>query len=61
MQNVVGLLTPNSCLSRYEIVEGDHELWDSVSGPYRETICAFLVHFQSQVGPVLEVAHDLAC
>jgi hypothetical protein len=49
VQNVVGLLTPNSCLSRYEIVEGDHELWDSVSGPYRETIRAFLVHFQSQI------------
>jgi hypothetical protein len=30
-------------------VEGDHELWDSVSGPYRETIRAFLVHFQSQI------------
>jgi hypothetical protein len=46
-------------------VEGDHELWDSVSGPYRETIRAFLVHFQSQVGPTLQVAlqvaHDLAC
>lgn len=33
----------------YEIVEGDHELWYSVSGPYRETIRAFLVHFQSQI------------
>jgi hypothetical protein len=30
-------------------VEGDHELWRNVSGPYRETIRAFLVHFQSQV------------
>ncbi|CAK9192459.1 unnamed protein product [Sphagnum troendelagicum] len=33
----------------YEIVEGDHELWRNVSGPYRETIRAFLVHFQSQI------------
>jgi len=33
----------------YEIVEGVHELWDSVSGPYRETIRAFLIHFQSQI------------
>ncbi len=41
-------------------MEGDHELWYSVSGPYRETIRAFLVHFQSQVGPILQVAHDLA-
>lgn len=33
----------------YEIVEGEHQLWDNVSGPYRETIRAFLVHFQCQI------------
>jgi 2-phospho-L-lactate transferase/gluconeogenesis factor (CofD/UPF0052 family) len=33
----------------YEIVEGEHQLWDDVSGPYRETIRAFLVHFQCQI------------
>lgn len=34
---------------RYSIVEGDHSLWKGVSKPYRETIRAFLVYFQSQV------------
>ncbi|CAM6086826.1 unnamed protein product [Calypogeia fissa] len=33
----------------YEIVEGEHGLWQGVSGPYRETIRAFLVHFQTQI------------
>ncbi|KAG6541761.1 hypothetical protein Mapa_016773 [Marchantia paleacea] len=33
----------------YEIVEGEHALWQGVSGPYRETIRAFLVHFQTQI------------
>lgn len=46
----VGLTMCNFPLfDRYEIVEGVHELWDGVSGPYRETIRAFLIHFQSQV------------
>ncbi|KAL2620871.1 hypothetical protein R1flu_001076 [Riccia fluitans] len=33
----------------YEIVEGEHALWQGVSGPYRETIRAFLVHFQTEI------------
>ncbi|XP_057430265.1 uncharacterized protein YNL011C isoform X2 [Lotus japonicus] len=33
----------------YSIVEGDHSLWKGVSKPYRETIRAFLVYFQSQI------------
>lgn len=33
----------------YRIVEGEHNLWEGVSGPYRETIRAFLVYFQSQI------------
>eukprot|EP00256_Glycine_max_P054435 XP_014621276.1 uncharacterized protein LOC100814363 isoform X2 [Glycine max] len=33
----------------YSIVEGDHFLWKGVSKPYRETIRAFLVYFQSQI------------
>ncbi|EFJ24179.1 hypothetical protein SELMODRAFT_101575, partial [Selaginella moellendorffii] len=33
----------------YKIVEGEHELWNEVSEPYRETIRAFLVYFQSQL------------
>lgn len=44
-------------LIRYEIVEGEHQLWDNVSGPYRETIRAFLVHFQCQV----TLLNQLAC
>lgn len=33
----------------YRIVEGDHELWDGVSEPYKHTIRAFLVHFHAQI------------
>ncbi|XP_026660908.2 uncharacterized protein LOC103708308 isoform X5 [Phoenix dactylifera] len=33
----------------YEIVEGEHYLWNGVSRPYRETIRAFLVYFQNQI------------
>ncbi|XP_058100744.1 uncharacterized protein YNL011C isoform X2 [Magnolia sinica] len=33
----------------YNIVEGEHSLWKGVSGPYRETIRAFLVYFQNQI------------
>jgi 2-phospho-L-lactate transferase/gluconeogenesis factor (CofD/UPF0052 family) len=33
----------------YEIVEGDHELWEGVSEPYKHTIRAFLVHFHAQI------------
>lgn len=33
----------------YTIVEGENHLWEGVSGPYRETIRAFLVYFQSQI------------
>lgn len=40
---------PEAKAEWYEIVEGDHPLWDDVSGPYRETIRAFLVHFQCQI------------
>eukprot|EP00898_Chlorokybus_atmophyticus_P005208 jgi/Chlat1/5689/Chrsp38S05522 len=31
------------------IVEGDHELWQGISHPYRDTIKAFLIHFHSQI------------
>ncbi|XP_010052209.3 uncharacterized protein YNL011C isoform X2 [Eucalyptus grandis] len=33
----------------YNVVEGDHSLWDGVSRPYRETIRAFLVYFQNEI------------
>lgn len=33
----------------YEIVEGDHALWEGVSEPYKHTIRAFLVHFQANI------------
>ncbi|KAL0300677.1 UNVERIFIED_CONTAM: hypothetical protein Sradi_6344500 [Sesamum radiatum] len=33
----------------YDIVEGNHSLWNGVSKPYRETIRAFLAYFQDQV------------
>lgn len=33
----------------YEIVEGQHQLWDGVSEPYKHTIRAFLVHFHTQI------------
>ena len=33
----------------YEVVEGDHSLWDGVSEPYKHTIRAFLVYFHSQI------------
>ncbi|XP_057247079.1 uncharacterized protein YNL011C isoform X2 [Beta vulgaris subsp. vulgaris] len=33
----------------YDIVEGEHSLWEGVSVPYRETIRAFLVYFQHQI------------
>lgn len=35
---------------RYNIVEGEHSLWKGVSRPYSETIRAFLVYFQNEVG-----------
>lgn len=34
---------------RHSIVEGEHELWSGLSEPYKDTIRAFLVHFQHQV------------
>lgn len=36
-------------LEWYQIVEGDHTLWEGVSRPYRETIRAFLVYFHSEI------------
>ena len=33
----------------YEVVEGDHSLWDGVSEPYKHTIRAFLVYFHTQI------------
>ncbi|XP_057494298.1 uncharacterized protein YNL011C isoform X1 [Actinidia eriantha] len=33
----------------YDIVEGEHSLWNGVSKPYRETIRAFLAYFQNQI------------
>jgi len=36
-------------LEWYQIVEGDHSLWDGVSRPYRETIHAFLVYFHNEI------------
>ncbi|XP_010413777.1 PREDICTED: uncharacterized protein YNL011C-like [Camelina sativa] len=33
----------------YDIVEGDHPLWDGVSRPYSETIRAFLIYFQNEI------------
>ena len=33
----------------YEIVEGDHALWEGVTEPYKHTIRAFLVHFHAQI------------
>ena len=31
------------------IVEGDSPLWDGLSAPYRDSIRAFLVHFNHEV------------
>lgn len=36
-------------LEWYQIVEGEHALWDGVSQPYRETIRAFLVYFHNEI------------
>ncbi|QDZ23212.1 2-phospho-L-lactate transferase [Chloropicon primus] len=33
----------------YRVVEGDHELWEEISEPYKNTIRAFLVHFQQNI------------
>ncbi|GBF93761.1 hypothetical protein Rsub_06093 [Raphidocelis subcapitata] len=33
----------------YQIVEGQHALWDGVSEPYKHMIRSFLVHFQMQI------------
>lgn len=33
----------------YQIVEGEHALWEGVSEPYKHTIRAFLVHFHSEI------------
>lgn len=33
----------------YDIVEGDHVLWNGVSDPYKHTIRAFLVHFHVNI------------
>jgi 2-phospho-L-lactate transferase/gluconeogenesis factor (CofD/UPF0052 family) len=33
----------------YDIVEGDHPLWQGVSEPYKHTIRAFLVHFHVNI------------
>ncbi|KAF5728718.1 Maternal effect embryo arrest 18 [Tripterygium wilfordii] len=33
----------------YKIVEGEHDLWEGVSRPYRETIRAFLAYFQNEI------------
>ena len=32
-----------------EIVEGHHGVWEGISGPYKDTVRAFLVHFQSEI------------
>jgi len=48
--SVMGVLNMLSWeFDRYDIVEGEHPLWEEVSIPYRETIRAFLVYFQQQV------------
>jgi uncharacterized cofD-like protein len=36
-------------LEWYEIIEGRHELWKEISGPYKDTIRAFLVQFHYSV------------
>lgn len=33
----------------YQIVEGEHALWEGVSDPYKHTIRAFLVHFHANI------------
>lgn len=33
----------------YNIVEGDHQLWEGIGEPYKHTIRAFLVHFHTLV------------
>ncbi|XP_052201450.1 uncharacterized protein YNL011C [Diospyros lotus] len=42
----------------YDIVEGEHSLWEGVSKPYRETIRAFLVYFQNQI---LRLSNESFC
>ncbi|CAD6237868.1 unnamed protein product [Miscanthus lutarioriparius] len=45
-------------LEWYQIVEGDHSLWEGVSRPYRETIRAFLVYFHSEVCLTCDIYFD---
>ncbi|KAI9105366.1 hypothetical protein DFS34DRAFT_689910 [Phlyctochytrium arcticum] len=33
----------------FDILEGKHPLWQGISAPYRETIRAFLAHFQHEI------------
>lgn len=42
----------------YNIVEGQHLLWNGVSKPYRETIRSFLAYFQNQI---LRRSDELFC
>lgn len=41
--------SPQAKSKWYQIVEGEHSLWNGVSQPYSETIRAFLVYFQNQI------------
>ncbi|XP_055961161.1 uncharacterized protein YNL011C isoform X3 [Mercurialis annua] len=53
VRNLLGyrlpLDAPLAKLEWYNIVEGQHPLWNGVSRPYRETIQAFLVYFQNEI------------
>ncbi|KAL0722318.1 hypothetical protein Bca4012_036917 [Brassica carinata] len=44
----------------YDIVEGNHSLWDGVSRPYRETIRAFLVYFQNEDGTIIRGQNEIS-
>ncbi|KAL0321284.1 UNVERIFIED_CONTAM: hypothetical protein Sradi_5389900 [Sesamum radiatum] len=44
----------------YDIVEGNHSLWNGVSKPYRETIRAFLVYFQDQDGTIIRGQNEIS-
>lgn len=46
---IIDIANNDYMVNRYDIVEGNHNLWKGVSKPYRETIRAFLAYFQDQV------------
>ncbi|XP_022720409.1 gluconeogenesis factor isoform X2 [Durio zibethinus] len=44
----------------YEVVEGEHSLWEGVSKPYRETIRSFLAYFQNEDGTIVRGQNEIS-